>query len=42
MKVIFETLLREFNDIQLTDDHVAYKRGLSVRGVEALNLGLVR
>ncbi len=41
MKVIFETLLREFKDIQLVGDHVDYKRGLSVRGVEALNLRLI-
>ncbi len=41
MKVIFETLLREFKDFTLIDDHVSYKRGLSVRGVEALNIGLV-
>ena len=42
MKVIFETLLREFKDFSLNDEHVSYKRGLSVRGVEALNIGLVR
>jgi hypothetical protein len=40
--VIFETLLREFKDFKLIDEHVAYKCGLSVRGVEALNIGLVR
>ena len=42
MKVIFETLLREFKDFSLIDENVSYKRGLSVRGVEALNIGLVR
>lgn len=41
MKVIFETLLREFKGLELVDEHVVYKRGLSVRGVEALNVRLI-
>lgn len=38
MKVIFNTLLRRFTDIQLVDENVIYKRGLSVRGPSALNI----
>ena len=38
MKVIFETLLRRFAGFELVDQHVTYKRGLSVRGPEALNI----
>lgn len=38
MKVIFNTLLRKFSDIQLVDENVIYKRGLSVRGPVALNI----
>ena len=36
MKVIFETLLKRFAKIELASDRVAYKRGLSVRGPQAL------
>lgn len=36
MKVIFSTLLRRFRDIELAEDIVLYKRGLSVRGPERL------
>jgi cytochrome P450 len=38
MKVIFDTLLNRFSDISVAQDHVVYKRGLSVRGPEALNI----
>lgn len=38
MKVIFQTLLRRYSDISLAQDKVVYKRGLSVRGPEALNI----
>lgn len=38
MKIIFNTLLRKFSDIQLNDENVEYKRGLSVRGPKALNI----
>lgn len=38
MKIIFNTLLRRFDDIQLVDKNVIYKRGLSVRGPNALNI----
>ncbi len=36
MKVIFKTLLRRFSSIETTSETVCYKRGLSVRGLEAL------
>lgn len=38
MKVIFGTLLDRFPKIALAQDRVTYKRGLSVRGPEALHL----
>lgn len=38
MKVIFGTLLRRFSRIELTDDEVVYKPGLSVRGPKSLNI----
>ncbi|MEP0941851.1 MAG: cytochrome P450 [Rhizobiaceae bacterium] len=38
MKVIFETLLQRFEDLQQIDDEVEYKPGLSVRGVKKLNI----
>lgn len=41
MKVIFETLLRRFSTFECLDRQVVYKRGLSVRGPEALNIGWV-
>lgn len=39
MKVIFGSLLRRFASISLAQDPVIYKRGLSVRGPEALQIG---
>ncbi|WP_420411061.1 cytochrome P450 [Roseibium sp.] len=36
MDIIFSTLLRRFSKIELAADDVRYKRGLSVRGPEAL------
>jgi cytochrome P450 len=36
MRIIFETLLRRFQTLELADAAVTYKRGLSVRGVTAL------
>lgn len=38
MRVIFEALLGRYADISLADDNVVYKRGLSVRGPEALHI----
>ncbi|GAB2187581.1 cytochrome P450 [Roseibium sp. LAB1] len=38
MDIIFSTLLRRFKSVELVDDTVTYKRGLSVRGPEALRL----
>ena len=38
MKVVFETLLSQFSGFELLDDHIDYKRGLSVRGPKALNI----
>lgn len=38
MKVIFETLLRRFSHFEVMDSPVVYKRGLSVRGPEALHI----
>ncbi|UES57244.1 cytochrome P450 [Roseibium aggregatum] len=38
MDIIFSTLLKRFSTIELIDDNVTYKRGLSVRGPEALRL----
>ncbi len=38
MKVIFEILLTQFSDFELIDDHVPYKRGLSVRGPKVLSI----
>ncbi|TRW97527.1 cytochrome P450 [Paracoccus sp. M683] len=40
MKVIFQTLLSQFQTIELAQDQVSYKRGLSVRGPVALNVDL--
>ena len=42
MKVILETLLQHFSQIELVDENVVYKRGLSVRGVEELNISWKR
>ena len=42
MRIIFETLLRRFSDIKLDGGPIRYKRGLSVRGVEALPLHWTR
>ena len=39
MRVIFSALMRRFSRIELADEAVRYKRGLSVRGVEALRIG---
>ncbi|QDG78189.1 cytochrome P450 [Labrenzia sp. PHM005] len=38
MDIIFSTLLRRFSKIELAADDVRYKRGLSVRGPEALKI----
>ncbi|EAV46257.1 putative cytochrome P450 [Stappia aggregata IAM 12614] len=38
MDIIFSTLLRRFKSIDLAQDNVSYKRGLSVRGPESLRL----
>lgn len=38
MKIVFNTLLARLENIQLVDENVVYKRGLSVRGPEALNI----
>ena len=38
MDIIFSTLLKRFSTIELVDNNVTYKRGLSVRGPEALRL----
>ncbi len=38
MRVIFGAVLKRFSQIELSDDPVGYKRGLSVRGVEALRI----
>ncbi|MEE4012574.1 cytochrome P450 [Roseibium sp. FZY0029] len=38
MDIIFSTLLRRFKSIDLAQENVSYKRGLSVRGPEALRL----
>ena len=38
MDIIFSTLLKRFRTIELVDHNVTYKRGLSVRGPEALRL----
>lgn len=38
MKVLFGTLLRRFSAFEFVDEKVIYKRGLSVRGPEALNI----
>ncbi len=42
MKIIFETLLRRFSHFELADADVVYKRGLSVRGAEKLNIAWKR
>lgn len=42
MDVIFSTINARFSDIVLTDTVVTYKRGLSVRGPEALRIGWKR
>jgi len=39
MRVIFSALIRRFTRIELANEVVRYKRGLSVRGVEALRIG---
>ena len=38
MKVIFETVLKRFSSIELVQDNVIYKPGLSVRGPKSLNI----
>ncbi|MHA7773394.1 cytochrome P450 [Roseibium sp. M-1] len=38
MDIIFSTLLKRFGKIELAEEDVAYKRGLSVRGPEALRI----
>ncbi|WP_428687447.1 cytochrome P450 [Roseibium sp.] len=38
MDIIFSTLLRRFRTIELAEDNPVYKRGLSVRGPEALRI----
>jgi cytochrome P450 len=38
MDIIFSTLLSRFKSIELAQDSVSYKRGLSVRGPESLRL----
>ncbi|GGB56702.1 cytochrome P450 [Roseibium aquae] len=38
MDIIFSTLLKRFKTIELTEPEVVYKRGLSVRGPEALKI----
>jgi cytochrome P450 len=38
MRIIFDTLLHRFSNIQLVDERVIYKSGLSVRGPKALNI----
>lgn len=40
MRIIFETLLRRFEVIELAADEITYKPGLSVRGPEALPIRL--
>ncbi|WP_299936625.1 cytochrome P450 [uncultured Pelagimonas sp.] len=40
MDVIFSTLNRRFSKIELTADHVDYKRGLSVRGPKSLRIAV--
>nr|WP_319386888.1 cytochrome P450 [uncultured Roseibium sp.] len=38
MDIIFSTLLKRFNSIELVEETVTYKRGLSVRGPETLRI----
>ncbi|PVB63292.1 cytochrome P450 [Labrenzia sp. 011] len=39
MDIIFSTLLKRFRTIELAEEAVTYRRGLSVRGPEALRIG---
>ncbi|POF28933.1 cytochrome P450 [Roseibium marinum] len=39
MDIIFSTLLKRFGTIELAEDTVSYKRGLSVRGPQTLRIG---
>lgn len=41
MEIIFSTLLQRTRSIELLDERPAYKRGLSVRGPQRLNLRLI-
>lgn len=41
MEIIFSTLLQRTRSIELLDESPAYKRGLSVRGPQRLNLRLI-
>lgn len=41
MEIIFSTLLQRTRSIELLDERPAYKRGLSVRGPQRLNIRLV-
>ncbi|MGI9262693.1 MAG: cytochrome P450 [Woeseiaceae bacterium] len=40
MEIVFTTLLRRFSDLSLNESTPRYRRGLSVRGPEALQIGL--
>jgi cytochrome P450 len=40
MDIIFSTLLRRYQGVELAEENVKYKRGLSVRGPEALKIRL--
>jgi cytochrome P450 len=40
MDIIFSTLLRRYQSVELADNDVKYKRGLSVRGPKALKIRL--
>lgn len=42
MVIIFSTLMKRFDAIELAEEDVTYKRGLSVRGPEALRIAWTR
>ncbi|MGB0843472.1 MAG: cytochrome P450 [Alphaproteobacteria bacterium] len=42
MEIIFSELLNNYKSIELVDDLVPYKSGLSVRGPESMNIQLVK
>ena len=42
MDIIFSTLMNRFGAIELAEENVSYKRGLSVRGPEALRISWTR